>query len=77
METRKFALGLDFGTNSVRALIVDVETGEEVGTYVYDYTRGRDGIIEKAGDPNHARQDPMDYIEGLEACLVTKTIHMQ
>lgn len=69
METRKFALGLDFGTNSVRALIVDVETGEEVGTYVHDYARGRDGIIEKAGDPNHARQDPMDYIEGLEACV--------
>ncbi len=66
MEKRKFALGLDFGTNSVRAVIVDVQTGEEVGTYVHDYTRGKDGIIEKPGDPNFARQDPVEYIEGLE-----------
>ncbi len=69
MEKRKFALGLDFGTNSVRALIVDVNNGEEVGTYVHDYTRGKDGIIEKPGDPNFARQDPMEYIEGLEASV--------
>jgi L-ribulokinase len=69
MEKRKFALGLDFGTNSVRAVIVDVQTGEEVGTYVHDYTRGKDGIIEKPGDPNFARQDPVEYIEGLEGSV--------
>lgn len=32
-----FALGIDFGTNSVRALVVNTRTGEEVGTYVYDF----------------------------------------
>jgi len=69
MENTKFALGLDFGTNSVRALIVDLQTGEEVGTYVHDYTRGKDGIIEKPGDPNFARQDPIEYIEGLESSV--------
>lgn len=67
MEKGKYTLGIDFGTNSVRALIVDVNTGEEVGTFVHEYTRGRDGIIEKPGDPNFARQHPVEYIEGLEA----------
>jgi L-ribulokinase len=69
METRQFALGIDFGTNSVRALIVDVRTGEEVSTFVHNYSRGKDGIIEKPGNPNFARQNPIDYIEGLEACV--------
>jgi L-ribulokinase len=69
MADRKFALGIDYGTNSVRALIVDVDTGEEVGTYVHNYTRGKDGIILDDRDANFARQDPHDYVEGLEASV--------
>jgi len=69
MAERKFALGIDFGTNSVRALVADVETGEEVGTYVRDYTRGRDGIILDDSNANFARQHPLEYIEGLEASV--------
>jgi len=69
MRKRKFALGIDFGTNSVRSVTVEVNTGDEVGSFVQEYTRGRDGIIEKPGDPNFARQDPMEYIEGLEASV--------
>jgi len=41
----KYALGLDYGTNSVRALIVDVKTGREVGTAVHNYESGEAGII--------------------------------
>lgn len=70
MIDRKFALGIDFGTNSVRALIVDVETGEEVGSFVHNYERGVDGIILDERDPNFARQDPHDYVEGLEEAVV-------
>ena len=69
MAERQFALGIDFGTNSVRALIADVETGEEVGTYVHNYTRGKDGIILDDSDANFARQHPLEYIEGLEASV--------
>ncbi len=64
-----YALGIDFGTNSVRALIADLETGEEVGTYVHNYKRGVDGIILDERDPNFARQDPHDYVEGLEGSV--------
>ena len=64
-----YALGIDFGTNSVRALIADLATGEEVGTFVHNYTRGTDGIILDEKDANFARQDPRDYVEGLEACV--------
>ncbi len=65
MSDRKFSLGLDYGTNSVRALIVDIATGEEVGTGVFDYPTGNHGVIEDPKDPNLARQHPGDYIEGI------------
>jgi len=66
---KKFALGIDFGTNSVRAVIVDLDNGHELGSNVYHYKYGRDGVIEHEHDPNFARQNPLDYIEGIEACI--------
>ncbi|MBP6964320.1 MAG: ribulokinase [Armatimonadetes bacterium] len=69
MSDRKFALGIDYGTNSVRALIADVETGEEIGTHVHNYVRGCDGIILDERDSNLARQHPADYVEGLETSV--------
>ena len=54
----KYTLGLDFGTNSVRALIVDVRNGREVATAVFDYPTGEAGIILDPSDPNLARQHP-------------------
>ncbi len=67
--SRKYAVGLDFGTNSVRALVVDVRTGEEVGTAVYHYPSGEDGILLDGRDPDVARQHPRDYLEGLVASI--------
>jgi L-ribulokinase len=58
---------LDYGTNSVRALLVDVATGEEIATYVHDYTRGDQGVLTDPGNPHIARQDPADYLDGLQA----------
>jgi len=66
---RKYSLGLDFGTNSVRALIVDVENGEEIATTVWNYRRGEEGVIVDPKDPNLARQDPSDYVEGVQECV--------
>jgi len=61
---RRFAIGVDYGTNSVRALIVDVADGAEVTTHVCDYPSGKDGILLDPKDPNLARQNPADYIRG-------------
>jgi L-ribulokinase len=61
---RSFSIGVDYGTNSVRALIVDTADGTEIATHVYHYPSGDDGILLDPKDPNVARQNPADYIEG-------------
>jgi L-ribulokinase len=66
---KRFAIGLDYGTNSVRALVVDVADGRQFGTHVYDYPSGRAGILLDPKDPNLARQNPADYIQGLYVSL--------
>jgi L-ribulokinase len=61
-----FTLGIDYGTNSVRALVVRAADGAEVGTCVVPYPSGRQGILLDAGDHHLARQHPGDYLRGLE-----------
>ncbi len=56
-----YSIGLDFGTNSVRALVADVRDGREIATGVADYPSGDHGVILDARDPNVARQNPADY----------------
>ena len=69
MKRAKYALGLDLGTNSVRALIVDVRSGREVGTAIHGYETGEAGIVLDPADPNLARQNPSDYVKGIEAAI--------
>jgi L-ribulokinase len=57
-----FTLGLDFGTNSVRALIARCADGMEVGSCVAAYPHGEQGILLDPRDHHLARQDPGDYI---------------
>jgi L-ribulokinase len=64
----KYTIGLDYGTNSVRALVVDVATGAEAGTAVHGYAHGKEGVI-LSSDPNLARQHPADYLEGAEIAI--------
>ena len=64
--SRGYSIGVDYGTNSVRALIVDLESGEEVATHVFEYPSGEDGILLDARDPNLARQNPADYEIGFK-----------
>lgn len=59
-----FAIGVDYGTNSVRALIVDTANGRDVATAVCPYPSGEQGILLDRKDPNLARQNPEDYING-------------
>jgi len=62
----KYSIGLDFGTNSCRSVIIDISDGTELGTTVFDYPSGDLGILTDPSDPNVARQNPQDYIDGLE-----------
>ncbi len=64
-----YTIGLDYGTNSVRCLIVDVTNGNELGTAVYEYETGEAGIILDPADHNLARQNPADYLKGIEAAV--------
>jgi len=62
---KKFVIGIDYGTDSVRSVVVDTTNGEIVGTSVFDYPRWKKGLY---CDPsiNQFRQHPLDYVEGLE-----------
>jgi L-ribulokinase len=64
---QQFAIGVDYGTNSVRALVVDIANGAEIAAEVFDYRRGDAGVLLDSSDPNLARQSPADYIEGFHA----------
>lgn len=64
MPEPRFAIGVDYGTGSVRALIVNVETGEEVGTSAWSYAHGEEGVCVDERDVHLARQHPGDYFEG-------------
>ena len=64
----KYTIGLDYGTNSVRALVVDVSNGAEAGSATHVYSHGKEGVI-LSSDPNLARQHPADYLEGAELTI--------
>lgn len=64
---RTYTLGLDFGTNSVRAVVIDCADGAIAGTQVFEYPSGDHGVISDPRDPHLARQNPADYAIGLEA----------
>jgi L-ribulokinase len=68
MTTDKYVIGVDFGTDSVRAVVVNAHTGEIVGTHVHEYARWKQGLY---CDPaiSQFRQHPLDYVEGLEATI--------
>ncbi|OFY42941.1 MAG: ribulokinase [Bacteroidetes bacterium RBG_13_44_24] len=61
----KYVIGIDYGTDSVRTVIVDTGNGSIAGTSVFEYPRWKKGLY---CDPslNQFRQHPLDYIEGLE-----------
>jgi L-ribulokinase len=62
----KYSIGLDYGTNSARALVVDCSNGREIGTAVVDYPSGHQGILLNPSDHHLARQNPADYVFALE-----------
>ena len=65
----KYTIGLDYGTDSVRALVVNTQTGENVGTAVHYYARWKKGLYCNA-TISQFRQHPLDYLEGLERAII-------
>lgn len=70
---KKYSIGIDFGTLSARALLVEAETGREVATSVYEYSNGViDEQLPSSREklpPDWALQDPRDYINALETTI--------
>ncbi len=66
----KYSIGLDFGTNSCRSLIVNIENGNEIASHVFNYPSGEAGVIIDKSNPNLARQNPSDYLIGIEETIV-------
>lgn len=65
----RYAAGLDYGTNSVRCLIVRAEDGAEIASAVAAYASGEEGILLEARNPDLARQHPRDYLDGTQKAV--------
>lgn len=64
-----YTIGLDYGTNSARCVVVNAANGAEIGTAIFGYPTGKAGIILDAKDANVARQNPADYIKAIETAV--------
>jgi L-ribulokinase len=68
MNNDQFVIGVDYGSDSVRSILINAFNGDEIASSVFNYPRWRDGLYCNAAN-NHFRQHPLDYIEGLEATI--------
>jgi L-ribulokinase len=66
LDRPRYTVGIDYGTNSVRALVVDAADGTELGSCVVPYPSGKEGVLLDPREPHLARQHPPDYLIGLE-----------
>jgi L-ribulokinase len=64
-----YTLGIDFGTNSARALVVRSRDGAELGSCVANYRSGRLGVLLDKADAHLARQHPGDYLSSMAECV--------
>lgn len=66
---KKYVIGVDYGTDSVRSVVVDTANGEELASAVFYYPRWKKGLY-NIPSVNQFRQHPLDYIEGLEKTIL-------
>lgn len=64
----QFVIGVDYGSDSVRSVLINAYNGEEIASSVFNYPRWRDGLYCNPAE-NQFRQHPLDYIEGLEVTI--------
>jgi len=68
MNIDKLVIGVDYGTDSVRSVIVNTRNGKELASAVFYYPRWKQGLYCNASE-NQFRQHPLDYVEGLEQTI--------
>ena len=68
MNKDNFVIGVDYGSDSVRSVLVDAANGRELASSVFYYPRWQQGLFCDAPQ-NQFRQHPLDYIEGLEQTI--------
>ncbi|MET0392949.1 MAG: ribulokinase [Chitinophagaceae bacterium] len=68
MTNDAYVIGVDYGTDSVRSILVNAHTGEEIAASVFPYPRWKDSLYCDAA-VNRFRQHPLDYVEGLESTI--------
>ncbi|WP_432711766.1 ribulokinase [Pedobacter sp.] len=64
MSTAKYVIGVDYGTDSVRSVLVDTTNGKEISSSIFLYPRWQKGLYCNPS-LNQFRQHPLDYVEGL------------
>ena len=64
----QFVIGVDYGTDSVRSVLINALNGDEIASSVFNYPRWQQGLYCNAAE-NQFRQHPLDYIEGLETTI--------
>lgn len=68
MEQPSYVIGVDYGTDSVRSIVVNAATGQELAASVFFYPRWKKQLYCNASE-NQFRQHPLDYLEGLESTI--------
>ena len=68
MSSETYVIGVDYGTDSVRSVLVNAQNGNEVASSVFYYPRWKAGLYCDAAI-NQFRQHPLDYVEGLESTI--------
>lgn len=72
MENRKYVVGVDFGSDSVRSIIVDTKNGNVEGSATVEYPRWKDGLYcDKT--ISQFRQHPQDYLDAFKKCMKIAT----
>jgi L-ribulokinase len=68
MNNDRLVIGVDYGTDSVRAVLADTANGNEIASSVFYYPRWKEGLYCNPSG-NQFRQHPLDYVEGLETAI--------
>lgn len=69
MSQDVFVIGVDYGSDSVRSVILNARNGAEISSSVFEYPRWKQGLYCNATE-NRFRQHPLDYVEGLETTIM-------